>query len=246
MYSVYRENINDVISATGERISTLIVPTNRRLKAYTWKVLGEAGLNLDEATQTAEDTLQVGGLKLVLRRGERIPEAVTDYAKKGEVVLGITGDDLYDEFRLQNPNNILKLENTYDWYDEKARFLRPALCFINRTGQVEELSPENEDIDSRPRIEFNAKYFNTISKYVEKIPLIKELGKWPNLLGTTSQVEREVSDGRADYAIDIVYTGKTIDELNLKIIEIIRFSDLAVISPLKNGPTLEALANQSD
>ena len=115
---MYRENIYDVINATGERVSALLVPINRRLKAYTWKVLGEAGLKMDEAKQIAEDTLEVGGLKLVLRRGENIPQAIVEFARKGEVVLGITGDDLYDENRLQRPNSILRVENTYDWFDE--------------------------------------------------------------------------------------------------------------------------------
>src|SRR3989338_8130769 len=55
---------------------------------------------------------------------------------------GLTSDDLFDEFRLRNTNNPLKLENTYDWFDDRVdekgknlvKFYRPALCFINCTG----------------------------------------------------------------------------------------------------------------
>ena len=247
---MYRENIYEVISGTGEKVNTLVVSTNRRLKAYTWKVLREAGLAIDDAVQVAEDQLRVnqkdryrlrGGLNLLLRRGEDIPQIVVDYAKKGEVALGITGDDLYDEYRLKNPKNPLRVENTYDWFDEAAKYLRPALCFVNRTGSIEGIPS--------PRVAIGAKYPKTSWNYLLRSPLTREFefgAEFCDLVRIyEGSVERKIAEGEADCAIDIVYSGDTIKELGLTVIEIVRFSDLAVISPLKDGPTLEARARRS-
>ena len=253
---MYRENIYDVINATGERVSALLVPINRRLKAYTWKVLGEAGLKMDEAKQIAEDTLEVGGLKLVLRRGENIPQAIVEFARKGEVVLGITGDELYDEKRLQRPNSILRVENTYDWFDEAAKFYRPALCLFNRTGNAGDI-PRLKNWNSSsilnspklPTAALNEKYLETSKNYLQKSPLTGDIKMWRSMIEGGSNMESYVKrDGKrrgADCGIDIVYTGKTLKELGLKIVDIVRFSDLVVVSPLRNGPTLEALARKA-
>ena len=87
---------------------------------------------MDDAKQAGRNKLKLGGLTLVLKRGEDIPQLVADYAAiRSEVVLGVTGDDLFDEFKFRVPKNTLRVDNTYDWFDENARYFRPTLCFIN-------------------------------------------------------------------------------------------------------------------
>ena len=108
---MYRENIYDLIRAVeqreGVKIPTLVVPKNSGLKGYVWKVLKEAGLDLEKAKKISETELIAENLDVLLRRGEDIPQIVTDEFRMGRTVLGVTGDDLLDEYRLRNPQNIL-------------------------------------------------------------------------------------------------------------------------------------------
>jgi len=222
---MYRENIYDVMNATGEKISTLVIPKNTGLKGYAWQVLKEAGLKLDDAKQAGRNKLKLGGLTLVLKRGEDIPQLVADYAAiRSEVVLGVTGDDLFDEFKFRVPKNTLQVENTYDWFDENARYFRPTLCFINMTGNV-------EDVPLESRIAINGKYELTSRAYLRGSPLTQ--GKKFAETTYSGDIELTVAEGTNDCCIDTVYTRKTLDENGLKVIQKIRFSDLVVISPLK-------------
>lgn len=221
---MYRENIYDVMSGTGHRISKLIIPKNTGLKGYAWEVLREAGLKLDDAQEVARNKLRLNDLGIILKRGEDIPQLVMDYAERGEVVIGVTGDDLFDEYRLGNPNHRLKVENTYDWLDENARFKRPALCLINGTGNV-------GDVPLEARVAINGKYQHTSGDYLTKSPEMKKRRFERRIY--FGDVEITVAEGTSDCCIDVVYSGETIDANNLKVIEIVRFSDIVAISPLK-------------
>src|SRR3989338_8127967 len=163
---MYRENIYEIIEGAGEKISALAVPKNNALKGYAWQVLKETGLDLDKSEEIDKNRLKVGGLAVLLRRGEDIPQIVVDEFNRGRIVLGVTGDDLYDEYRYRNPQNPLKIENTYDWYDEKALFKRPALCLINKSGDVGDLPLE-------ARVAINGKYEYTSRDFIEKSPLFR-------------------------------------------------------------------------
>ncbi len=227
---MYRENIYDIIGNTGEKVSKLAIPKNTGLKGYAWEVLKEAGLRLEEAEQIEKGKLRLGDLTLILKRGEDIPQFVMDYAtRRGEVVLGVTGDDLLDEFRLRVPQNPLKVENTYDWFDPQARYFRPTLCFINKTGAM-------EDVPLEARITINSKYRFTSEDYLKKNQGTKEIG----FVKTTynGDVEITVAEETADCCIDTVYSGKTLDDNGLKVVQKIRFSDLVVVSPLKKEESL--------
>ncbi|MBI2558222.1 phosphoribosyl-ATP diphosphatase [Candidatus Woesearchaeota archaeon] len=221
---MYRENMYDVIKGTGERVSALVVPKNNGLKGYAWKVMKEAGLDLESAKELEKGRLKVGDLRVLLRRGEDIPQIVVDEFNNGNIILGLTGDDLYDEYRLKNPQNLLKIENTYDWYDEKARFFRPTLCLINKSGKA-------QDIPLDARIAVNGKYENTSRNYLQTSPLFD--GKKSTVAVYNGDLESTVKRGTNDCCIDTVYSGSSIDGYGLGIVQKIRFSDLVVISPLK-------------
>lgn len=226
---MYYENIYDVMANTGERINTLIIPNNSRLKKHAWEILNKAGLNLDDAIEVESDIMKLKDLTLILKRGEDIPQLVMGYADKGEVVLGVTADDLYDEFKLRVPKNSLKIENTYDWFDKKARYFRPALCLINKSGKM-------EDIPLEAKIALNSKYVLTSYNYIRKSDLTQGINFTEKIYngGTELTIAKSIND----CCIDIVYAGDTIDEKGLKEIDIIRFSDLDVISPLKKDQSL--------
>ena len=222
---MYCENIYNIIKATGEKIYTLVVPKNNGLKGYAWKVMKEAGLNLAKAQESGKNRLKIGDLTILLRRGEDIPQIVVDEFERGNIILGLTGDDLYDEYRFRNPQNTLRIENTYDWFDESARFLRPTLCLINKTGK-------EEDIPLEARVAINGKYEYTGRNYLQTSPLFK--GKTPSVKVYSGDVESKVKEKSSDCCIDTVYSGRTvIKQYRLKIVQKIRFSDLVVISPLK-------------
>ena len=221
---MYRENIYDVIKATGEDVSALVVPKNTGLNGYARNVLKEAGLDLESAKKVGETTLMAGNLAILLGRGEDIPRIVEDESLKSRVVLGVTGDDLLDEYRLRNPENKLKIENTYDWDDEAAIFKRPTLCLMNKTGNI-------EDVPLEARVAINGKYEYTSRNYMQTSPLFD--GKLPSVIVYSGDLERTVYRETNDCCIDAVYSGKTMERYGLKIVQKIRFSDLVVISPLK-------------
>lgn len=233
---MYRENIYEVMEATAEKVSTLVIPTNTGLKGYAWKVLKEAGLDLDKAQQSNKIALRLGNLTLLLRRGEDIPQVVMDEFGLGNLVLGVTGDDLVDEYRLRNPKNTLKIENTYDWFDERAKYFRPALCLVG-------LSRNPENIPLEVTIALNGKYEFTGRLYISKNPKLK--GRKFYVKVYSGGLEYSVASGANEYGIDTVYSGDSVRENGL--IEVgkpIRFSDLVVISPLSKDKSglLERMA----
>lgn len=234
---MYRENIYEVIERTGEKITTLVVPKNSGLKGYAWNVLKEAGLEVDNAVEVSEYRLKVGDLTLLLRRGEDIPKDIFEFFQKGELMLGVTGDDLFDEFQLRQPNSGLKVVNTYDWFDTNARYFRPATCFISRTGRF-------EDIPDSARAGVNAKYLLSSRMYFEGTTQLR--GKTLAVSEYTGGVDESVADGRNDFCIDVVYAGDTVDRLGLKVIgEPIRFTDLVVIGPFREvSPIGEAMERE--
>lgn len=228
---MYRENIYDVINAVeqreGVKITTLVIPKNSGLKGYAWEVLKEAGLDLDNAERLADTELRIGKLSILLRRGEDIPQIVTDEFRLGKIVLGVTGDDLFDEYRLRNPQNTLMVENTYDWFDERAKYFRPALCLIGT-------NPDSNKIPLEARVVINGKYELTGRLNLTKKP---ELKGSKFLIGVyAGDLEYSVQSGAYDYCIDTVYSSDSIKKRELvEVGKPLRFSDLPVISSLRRN-----------
>ena len=224
MIKMYRENIYEILKATGEDINILVIPKNTGLKGYGWQVLKEAGLRLDETAPLDKSTLSVDGLTLWLRRGEDIPQIVQNEFENGKLVAGFSGDDLFDEYRLKNPRNTLKVENTYDWFDRKAKYLRPALCFMG-------VYPTADSIPTDAIVAINGKY---------ELTARQELAGNEKLKGRRFFVQVYNGDLEAtarsldSCCIDTVYEGKTSSEFKLReYFDPIRFSDLVVITPLR-------------
>ncbi|MCB9362784.1 hypothetical protein H6504_05075 [Candidatus Woesearchaeota archaeon] len=216
---MYRESIYEFIK--GE--ATLLLPKQGGLFDYMWDLLPEIGLeevvmDLDLLKRKALDKLTIGDLTVQLVRGEDISQRVMDSLGLGRNTYGLTGDDLYDEWRLTQPENPLEVKNTYDWVDKRAIYGRPALCVVNRSGELGK-------IRSGSIIALNRKYVNT-----SKLALEDSLKDMSFLYRVYSgDTEKVVEAGNASAAVDIVYSGSTLESTGLKIAACIRTSDLSLI-----------------
>jgi len=206
---MYREPIRQFVKE-----GILYVPKNGGLNDYVLSVLMDAGIEQSELTQR-----RFGNVQLVSCRGEDISQRVTDQLKKGNPAYGLTGDDLFDEFCLEKgtPENITVI-NTYDWLDEKAKFGRPALCLLNRTGEI-------ADVVEDSAVAVNKKYTATSRRYLddrfkENRFLITEYsgGTEDTFIKKTNSV-----------VVEIVYGGDSAKEAKLRIAEVIRVCDISLI-----------------
>ena len=231
---MYREDFYDVLKSTGEKIEAVVVPKNTGLKGYAWRTLKEAGFDLEKAKKLSDSELKLKGVPIWLRRGEDIPRIVEAQKRNSRYVLGVTGDDLFDEYRLNVPANELMLVNTYDWLDPNARFLRPALCL---------LANQNIEASRQFEVAINRKYDATSRLYLAESRRLN--GIRFEVVAYSGDLELAVQKEEVDACIDTVYSGRSADEARLRIIEVVRLSDIAVIAP-RNGskPMLEQMVRK--
>lgn len=216
-----RENINQFLE---EKAKLLYVPKNGGLCDYVLNLLPEIGIPVEGKLNK---NMKFGNLEIVLARGEDIPKRVEEQNKKGRIAYGLTGDDLFDEYRLSNGLNLgfidgfLGVLNTYDWFDKKAKFYRPALCLLNKTGSI-------DDIPYRARVAVNKKYELTSTRFISQNNLLKR--KDLIIIEYAGGTEETVADGTNEACVDIVYSGKSLEDNNLKIVgPPFRFSDISLI-----------------
>jgi len=205
---MYREQLSNFMKE-GEK--TLFVPKNGGLNAYVKTMLPEIGID------------KVKDLEIVQARGEDIPKRVYEYVEREKQAYGLTGDDLFDEWKLRERNMLVSVLNTYDWYDENAEYKRPALCLLNSTGKI-------RDIPKKAKIAVNAKYELTSKNYLKS--KLKNLEFEVN--SYNGDTEKTVSDRTNDCCVDIVYGGSTKKENNLNVAGIARFSDIVLIGENPN------------
>ena len=188
----------------GKENKYLFIPKNSGLQRYV--------------EQSINEFILPDGIKILKRRGEDIPKLMDIlYREEGVKSIGLTGDDLYDEYRYKNPKNNLEVFNTIDWIDEKARFGRPVLSLISKDKSLEEFKKE------MPLVGVPKKYSFTIQRYLKNI--FRENFDENKIVEFAGGVEENINLGLYNYAFDIVYTGASLKENNLKILEIIRSSD---------------------
>lgn len=150
--------------------------------------------------------------KVQLVRGEKIPELVNQYGG-----YGWTGNDLYQDY-LASGRNGIKLLRSIPW----PEIISPRLCLLS--PQEDNFPSESElcAYNNGVRVAVPDKYVNLARDYLEQ-------KKWNLVLIILSgQVDRQIHAGKADLAIDIVYSGKTIQEENLCVREVI-FEDSGLV-----------------
>jgi len=159
--------------------------------------------------------------KIIEIRGEDIPLFVDRLTEKNKAVLGITGEDLFNEFILKNKSSNLKINKKILWQDKECIFGKPTLCL---------LGPKNKklgELKKNLRICINSKYKELAKRYCLKF--LKNRDYLLEKIYVSGATEDFFSKGIADLVIDIVYSGKSAKEANLEVYDRIFSSDIVVI-----------------
>ncbi|MDO8480769.1 MAG: hypothetical protein Q7S65_03025, partial [Nanoarchaeota archaeon] len=159
---------------------------------------------------------------------EDVPFYVRQLAEIGKNAIGLTGEDLFREFCLEEREPGLQILRRISWKDEKALFGKPALCLMGPKGK------RLEDLPKQLRVCVASKYPKLAKKYLN---LLEDQGYAFKKTYMSGAVEESFAQGLADILIEIVYTGKSMRENNLEVYEKILESDFLVIGPttLKEG-----------
>jgi ATP phosphoribosyltransferase len=149
--------------------------------------------------------------------------------KKKKPAVGLTGEDLYREYMLGKWNSNLTVIKIISWIDAKALFQRPALCLIG---------PEQKSLDEyygKVKVCISSKYCNLAKRYLNTLEGRGFVFEKSYLNGS---VETSCALGLSDLAIDIVYTGSSIRQYNLKIYDKICESNFVIVGG-KNDKELQ-------
>lgn len=160
--------------------------------------------------------------KMLEVRGEDVPLFVESLIKEGKKVCGITGEDLFNEFKLENPKSNINILNLIPWDDSSSKFGKPTLCL---------LGPKNknlEDLPERLRICISNKYKGTAEEYLKKLK-----DKIFERVYVNGSTEATFSSNLSDLVIDIVYSGKSAEEVGLEVYDKIFESDIVIIGQSK-------------
>jgi len=187
------------------------VPNNRSLANYV-----EIALNY--CVNPTKD-------RIIKSRGEDIPFIVEELSQNGKTVVGLTGKDLLREYELSKYNSKLAILKTVLWRDNNAMFGKPVLCL---------LGPKNKELEELPKnlkVCINSKYKNLSKKYLN---LLEGKGYTFVKIYLSGSTEAAYSNGLSDLVIDIVYTGTSMKNANLRVYDRIFESDFVMIGTKGN------------
>ena len=162
-----------------------------RLGDKTYSLFEKIGYKCDELTEDSR--------KLIFENKEKNiryllvkPSDVGIYVEKGAADIGVVGKDIL-------------LENVYDIYE--LLDLNLGICKIS----VAALSGYKEDTERKLRVA--TKYVNTAKKYYSS------LNRETDIIKLNGSIELAPILGLSDVIVDIVETGNTLKENNLKVIK---------------------------
>jgi len=164
-------------------------------------------------------------LRQIIVRGEDVPSCVNEMINLGKKTIGITGEDLFLDYKLGNPDSQIEIIEKIPWTDESAMFGKPTFCLLGPKGK------EIKDLPKKVRICANKKYKNIVEKYLVKLKSNFKLDCTVMYLGGAT--EEAFEEGLCELVIEIVYSGKSINECDLEVYEKIIKSDLVVIGEKK-------------
>lgn len=154
-------------------------------------------------------------------RGEDIPLFVENLIKENKKVVGITGEDLFKEFLLNNRESKIKVLNRYIWRDNNFIYKKPTLCF---------LADKNKNFENLPKkmkICINSKYKEIAKK--DFINPLENKGYKIEKIYASGATESFFTKGLVDGVIDIVCSGKSAEDAGLKVYEKIFESDIVIV-----------------
>ncbi len=176
---------------------------------------------LARQAERAIERLSVAGWERRSVRGEDVPLLANELARRGRRVVGVTGDDLLEEWLAAG--NVLDgrlARSTQPWDDPRAVYGAPALCLVGTPGA---------SLQGRKRIAICNRYRNLAERYVQRL---EARGCEIERVYISGALENVQLIGLADFIIDVVVTGETARRSGLVVREMIARSDLAVIATL--------------
>ena len=159
-------------------------------------------------------------LRVIEVRGEDIPFWICKLQEKGISAVGLTGEDLFQDFCLGQTENKPRIIKRIVWNDPEAKFGKPTLCLIGPKGR--DLLGFKKAIT----VCVASKYKNIAERYLAKL---SGKGFSFDVIYINGCVESSITEGIADLVIDIVYTGSSIERAGLKVYEKIFQSDFLII-----------------
>jgi len=186
---------------------TVILPKNSGLKKYREIAISYLK-NIDPA-------------KILEVRGEDVSFWVKELRKKGKKAIGLTGEDLYREYCLEEREYELEVIKRIDWQDKEALFGKPTLCLLGSKDMEFSELPRNLTVC------IAAKYARIAKKYLN---LLERRGYVFKKIYVSGCVETSCQEGIADLVIDIVYTGSSLEKYRLNVYDKILQSDFLIIS----------------
>ena len=230
----FKTQMKDLIREKGMD-NVIIIPKNSGLKDIVSTTLGSMGVDYWNFPKIDSTTFRSDDTEVRIYRGEDIPMIVEDLYQAQKIkAVGMTGDDLFDEYMIRNQSSLLSLLETVDWDDANALYRRPALCLLTKKGQ---------SLEGNILVGINKKYAATGKVYLAEVA--EALGITPTVKLYSGNTEDAVSQGMVDAGIEIVYSGKSLKEKDLDISDRIRCSDFAMIGVDEGSPKiLEISYNQ--
>jgi len=154
-------------------------------------------------------------------RGEDVVLLVEKLSQKGKKCVGLTGEDLYFEYKLKNPLGGSGVLARVPWKPKEGDlFSRPSLCLLGPQGK------KLKDLGKTLTVAVNAKYARTAERY------LKNLGKKGysfEMLILNGCTEEAAKNGLADLVVDIVLSGRSAQEAGLRVYDRLMESDAVLV-----------------
>lgn len=150
--------------------------------------------------------------KKIIVRAEDVPIFIDKLGEKGINCIGLTGEDLFSEYKLNNINSKTKVIQKIPWEDETALFNKPAICLLGKKPL---------DKISNSTVAINKKYSKIAENFLTNFSCEK--------IYFNGCTETAAETNLADYVIDIVYSGSSAKEAGLVVLENIFSSDVVVV-----------------
>lgn len=152
----------------------------------------------------------------IIVRAEDVPFFVEELTKTGTNCIGLTGEDLFLEYKYKNALSKINVIQKIPWTDKSALFGKPALCLLGKTQLTKEST-----------VAINKKYYFLAEEYFSKTIQPK------NKIYLNGSTETAFEKGISDFVIDIVYSGKSAKTAGLEIIEKIIESNIVLLGVKK-------------
>ena len=164
-------------------------------------------------------------------REEDVPLFTEKLIEKNKKVVGITGEDLFKEFLLNNRNSQLKILKRFSWEDNSFIYKKPALCLLGNK------SKKFKELPKSLKICINSKYKELAKKYC--INLLENKGYSIDKIYASGAIEEFLVKGLVDAVIDIVCTGKSAEKAGLAVYNRIFDSDIVIIGRIQENKNLD-------